>query len=121
RLTPDGAPGNPMSSTLWRNLIITLAVTLICLYGVIGVPTSYDELKANLAANIPLGLDLKGGTHLILQVQVQDALRSDADTSIARLQEELRAQNIAFTSITRNDPRTIEEADTIAIRVEGLP
>ena len=109
-----------MSSTLWRNLIITLAVTLICLYGVIGVPMSLDDIKANLAANIPLGLDLKGGTHLILQVQVQDALRSDADTSIARLQEELRAQSVAFTSVTRNDPRTIEEADTIAIRVEGL-
>ncbi len=110
-----------MSSTLWRNLIITLAVTLVCLYGVIGVPTSLDDVKQHLADNIPLGLDLKGGTHLILQVQVQDALRTDADTGIARLQEELRAQNIAFSSITRNDPQTIDEADSIAIQVEGVP
>jgi len=110
-----------MSSTLWRNLIITLAVTLVCLYGVIGVPTSLDDVKKHLADNIPLGLDLKGGTHLILQVQVQDALRTDADAGIARLQEELRAQNIAFSSITRNDPRTIDEADDIAIQVEGVP
>jgi preprotein translocase subunit SecD len=110
-----------MSSTLWRNLIITLAVTLICLYGVIGVPTSIDAIKQHLADNIPLGLDLKGGTHLILQVQVQDALRSDADTGIARLQEELRSQNIALTSITRNDPQTIEEGDSIQIMVEGVP
>lgn len=110
-----------MSSTLWRNLIITVAVTLICLYGVIGIPTSMDAVKQHLSDNIPLGLDLKGGTHLILQVQVQDALRSDADIGIARLQEELRAQEIAFSSITRNDPATIEEADSIAITVNGVP
>lgn len=110
-----------MSSTLWRNLIIALAVTLVCLYGVIGVPTSIDDIKQHLADNIPLGLDLKGGTHLILQVQVQDALRTDADTGIARLREELRAQNIAFSSITRNDPQTIDDADSIEIKIDGVP
>ena len=110
-----------MSSTLWRNLILTLAITLFCLYGVIGVPTSIDAIKQHLADNIPLGLDLKGGTHLILQVQVQDALRSDADTGIARLQEELRSQNVPFSSITRNDPQTIEDGDSIQIMVEGVP
>ena len=29
---------------------------------------------------IHLGLDLKGGTHLILQVQVNDAVNADSDT-----------------------------------------
>ncbi|MBI1355419.1 MAG: protein translocase subunit SecD [Acidobacteria bacterium] len=110
-----------MSSTVWRNLIITLAVTLICIYGVIGVPTSMEAIKQHMSERINLGLDLKGGTHLVLQVQVQDAIRSEADTGIARLREELRTQSIAYSGISRNDPQTIEEADSIAITVEGVP
>ena len=39
---------------------------------------------------IHLGLDLKGGTHLILQVQVNDAVNADADRAIERLKDELR-------------------------------
>ena len=30
--------------------------------------------------NIHLGLDLKGGTHLILQVKVNDAVKADTST-----------------------------------------
>ena len=50
---------------------MTLAVTLVCVYGIIGLPASKEELYANLSERIVLGLDLKGGTHLVLQVQVQ--------------------------------------------------
>ena len=64
-----------MTARLWSRVAITLAVTLIGLYGIFGLPTSLDEAKQNIAERIPLGLDLKGGTHLILQVQVQDAIR----------------------------------------------
>ncbi len=39
---------------------------------------------------IHLGLDLKGGTHLILQVQVNDAVNADSDNAIERLKEDLR-------------------------------
>jgi len=110
-----------MTSTLWRNLAIAVGITLICLYGVIGVPTSIEDIKAHMAERINLGLDLKGGTHLILQVQVQDAARAEADTAIARLQSDLRARNIPFTSITRSNPETIEETDDITITVAGIP
>jgi preprotein translocase subunit SecD len=110
-----------MTSTLWRNLAIVAAVTLFCLYGVIGLPTSIDDIKAHMAERIKLGLDLKGGTHLILQVQVQDAARAEADAAIARLQSDLRARNAPFGSITRNNPETIDETDGIAITVTGVP
>jgi len=110
-----------MTSRLWRNLAITIAVTLFCLYGVIGIPSSYDDLKANLAENIKLGLDLKGGTHLILQVQVQDAVRAEADRVIARLEADLQSAGVGYQSLTRNDPETIEEADSITITAEGVP
>ena len=38
---------------------------------------------AHLAQRMRLGLDLKGGTHLILQVQVQDAMKAEADQLIS--------------------------------------
>ena len=110
-----------MTRKLWQKLALVVAITLVCLYGVIGIPMSFDELKQNIADNIPLGLDLKGGTHLILQVQVQDAIRAEADQVIARLRDDLNRQGILFDSIERNDPQTIEEADSIALTVSGVP
>ena len=110
-----------MTSKLWQKLALVVAITLVCLYGVIGIPSSLDEARRNVADNIPLGLDLKGGTHLILQVQVQDAIRAEADQVIARLRDDLNNQGIVFDSIERNDPQTIEEADSIALTVSGVP
>jgi preprotein translocase subunit SecD len=49
---------------------------------------------------IKLGLDLKGGVHLVLRVQTDDALRLDAETTSARLGEKLKTDNIAVTAIT---------------------
>src|SRR2546430_13692416 len=46
-----------------------------------------------------LGLDLRGGSHLILQVQVQDAVKAEADQTIERLKEELsKARSEEHTS-----------------------
>src|SRR5262249_4590071 len=70
-----------------------------------------------------LGLDLRGGSHLILQVQVQDALKAEADQVIERLKEELKTSRdgIDYASIDRNDPLRIEDADTIQINIKGVP
>ena len=57
-----------------------LAVILVCLYGIIGLPTSKAELVANWHKNIHLGLDLSGGTYLVVQVQQQDAFNAQAAT-----------------------------------------
>jgi len=43
-----------------------------------------DELKANLKNNIRLGLDLKGGSFLVLEVQVQDAMKAEAGPGPSR-------------------------------------
>jgi preprotein translocase subunit SecD len=110
-----------MTSRLWFRVAITLAVTLACLYGIFGTPSSLEEARQNVSARIPLGLDLRGGTHLILQVQVQDAIRAEADATIQRLQEEFRNQGIAAGPVSRNDPQSIETADTIEITVAGVP
>lgn len=110
-----------MTRTLWQKFFLALTCTLVCIYGVIGIPGSMEELQANLQERIKLGLDLKGGSHLILQVQTQDAVRSEADQTIGRLRTDLSAQEITYTSIERNDPQNVEETDSIEITVTGIP
>ncbi|MGQ9915958.1 MAG: protein translocase subunit SecD [Bryobacteraceae bacterium] len=109
-----------MKSLKWKAALIA-AITLACLYGVFGLPKSKDELTANWSKNIRLGLDLRGGSLLVVQVQLQDAFKVEANTQIERLKEELGKQSIPFASIDHNDPQTLAEADQIAIRVQGIP
>lgn len=109
-----------MKRSLQNRAILIVAVTLLALYGIIGLPKSPDELMANLRENIKLGLDLRGGSHLVLQVQVQDAIKGEADQVIQRLRDELAKQNIRYTSIDRNDPNSIEGADDVTITVKNV-
>lgn len=66
---------------LQRSIIIAV-VTLIGLYMVIGPrrrPTAQDftaaGIKRTLAENIRLGLDLKGGSHLVMRVKTEEFLK----------------------------------------------
>ena len=67
---------------LWIRTGIIVAITLVGVYLVFGPrhsPTSADftwqGVKDNLAQNINLGLDLKGGSHLVMRVQTEDYLK----------------------------------------------
>ncbi len=110
-----------MSKNLTARAVIIVAVILICVFGVIDFPTSLDGLKNNVQQNIRLGLDLKGGSYLVLEVQVQDAAKSDALQVIERIREDLRKQNITYASLEANDPQTVEQADNIQIDIKGVP
>ncbi|MBI3680553.1 MAG: protein translocase subunit SecD [Acidobacteria bacterium] len=110
-----------MQKNLRTKAIIILVTVLLCVYGIFGLPKSKDDLIANWKKNIRLGLDLRGGSHLVLQVQVQDAFKAEADTDIERLKEDLNRQNIAFGSIDRSEPASLAEADAIQITVKGVP
>lgn len=110
-----------MSRNLQYKALLILAVVLLCFYGLFGLPRSIDEAKRNFRQNVRLGLDLRGGSHLVLQVQVQDAFKAEADLVIDRLKEELAKARIAYDSIDRNDPQSLEEADSIEVRIHGVP
>ena len=110
-----------MKKNLRTKAIIIAATVLACIFGIIGFPKSLAGLKANVQRNIRLGLDLKGGSHLILQVQVQDAVKAEADQIIERMKDDLRKNGIDYASIDRNDPTTIEDADKVQINVKGIP
>jgi preprotein translocase subunit SecD len=73
-----------------QRTIIILIVTLVSIYIVIGPrrrPTGQDftwaGIKQNLAQNIRLGLDLRGGSHLVMQVQTNVYLKTLADNNAA--------------------------------------
>ncbi len=88
---------------MWRAITIAVVV-LVCVYGIIGLPKSRAELEENVQKNIKLGLDLRGGSHLILEVQVQDAMKVEADLAMEQLKEALRKAGVDYASMDRNDP-----------------
>ena len=89
----------------WRALSILLII-LFCVYYLVGLPDfpkSFAQMKDNFGHQIKLGLDLQGGTHLILQVQVQEAIAQETDQMVDRLTTELRAKNIHYDEVRRAD------------------
>jgi preprotein translocase subunit SecD len=89
----------------WKALFILLVI-LWCIYFLIGYPvfpTSVAQMKDNFSKQIKLGLDLQGGTHLILQVQVQEAIAQETDTTVDRLTTLLRSKNIHYDEVRRVD------------------
>lgn len=110
-----------MTKGVRTRAIIILGVMLLAVYGIIGLPRSTADLRKNMEENIKLGLDLKGGTYLVLQVQVQDALKAEADRTIESLKEDLRREGVDYAGMDRNDPTTLEQADSIQINIKGVP
>jgi preprotein translocase subunit SecD len=108
-----------MNKNLSWKLLVIVGILLVFLFGIFGVPKDWSG-KGVLAAitdRIHLGLDLRGGTHLILQVQVNDAVNVDSDNAIARLKEDMRARKINYADITKPDPVNHPEM----VVVKGIP
>ena len=118
-----------MQRNLTAKAVVIVVVVLACLFGIIGypkflggvgVPTSFSQLKSNLGQNIHLGLDLKGGSHLVLQVQVQDAAKTQADQTIEAMRDATKAANIPVAGFDRNDPTSLDQTDSIQINIHGV-
>jgi preprotein translocase subunit SecD len=109
-----------MGKNIKARSVVIAAVIVACIIGVIGFPKSLADLKHNWQNNIRLGLDLKGGSHLVLQVQVQDAVKANADQTMDRLKDDLKKQSIAWTSMDRNDPQRPEDADSVEVSIKGV-
>jgi preprotein translocase subunit SecD len=110
-----------MTRSLQFKWLFIVAVILICIYGIIGIPKSTADVVNNFKKNIRLGLDLRGGSQLVMQVQVQDAFKAEADSTIERLKDDLKKAGVDYASMDRNDPQTIQDADKIQINVHGVP
>ena len=110
-----------MKKNLTVRTVVIVATILICVFGIIGIPKSKAELVEHFNDNIRLGLDLKGGSHLVLQVQVQDAVKADADQAIEHLKEDLKKQNITWADMQSTDAKTVEDAANVQINIKGVP
>lgn len=86
------------NNSLWIRTVIILAITLLGIYLVFGprrTPTAADftwnGIKSNLAENINLGLDLKGGSHLVMRVKTDEYLKvlteNNAQAALTAAQE----------------------------------
>jgi preprotein translocase subunit SecD len=110
-----------MNKSVRTRAIVIVSVILLSLYYIVGFPRNKAELVENLHKNIHLGLDLKGGSYFVMEVQVQDAIKAEADRTIEALKDDLAKQSVDYSAIDRNDPQTVAEADSIQINIHGVP
>jgi preprotein translocase subunit SecD len=86
------------------------------------------------AEKVNLGLDLKGGVHMVMRVQTDAALRLETETTVERLRDALARANVAYTRLEPTSPTTFVaegiqndqafrqaaiEADTVFARSPG--
>ena len=105
-----------MSSIRWK--VTTIVVTFIVFFaaGVYPILANRYNLPAPAwlrAQELKLGLDLRGGVHLVLRVHTDEALRISSTTTGEQLREALRTAGVNVTSISVTSPTTIH--------VDGVP
>jgi len=105
-----------MSNIRWK--IITILVVFV-VFAALGV---YPLVAARYGIHSPgflmdkqlkLGLDLKGGVHLVLRVETDDALKGETDIEMERLREELQNRKITVANVSAISPTQF--------RVDGVP
>ncbi|MGE5360478.1 MAG: protein translocase subunit SecD [Bacteroidales bacterium] len=92
----------------WRILLIVVILGA-CLYAIIP------------PEKIRLGLDLKGGAHMVLRVNTDDALRLETDTTGDRLRESLEKAGVSGATVrtvspTRFEVSGVQPAQEAAVR-----
>ena len=75
-----------MNKRIRTRLLVILGVTVLSVGLFAGFPPSVAKVKQK----VRLGLDLRGGTHLVLQVVTDDAIRAESDQTIETLRQRLQ-------------------------------
>ena len=87
-----------MKRNIKYRALFVVAVIVICV-SYLCVSRSAGRWKLHLPfEKINLGLDLKGGIHLVLQVTTADAFEAEANEIRDRIQSDLRERGVVFTS-----------------------
>jgi preprotein translocase subunit SecD len=112
-----------MNSQLkWKFIFIALVI-LACIYGLVGLPdfpTSAAAVKSNFGDRIKLGLDLRGGSHLVLQVQIEEAIGFRCDQAVDQLLKQTRDKNIVVGEVRRVDSQHILARDVAPASVNSF-
>ena len=105
-----------MKNLRWR------VITVVALFAVFFALSVYPILanRYNWPApqwlkdkQLKLGLDLKGGVHLVLRVHTDEALQTATTTTVEQLREQLKTAGVTAAAMTVVSPSTF--------RVEGVP
>lgn len=80
----------------WRIILIVVIIGA-CLWAIIPP-----------GEKIRLGLDLKGGAHMVLRVETDDALRLETDTTMERLRESLDKAGVTGANLSVTSPTQIQ-------------
>jgi preprotein translocase subunit SecD len=105
-----------MSNLRWK-VITVVAVTVI--FFAVGVYPLIAQRYGIYAPGwlmdkaLKLGLDLKGGVHLVLRVQTDDALRLTTQQEMERLRETLKTKNVTVGAM--------DAPDSTHFKVDGVP
>jgi preprotein translocase subunit SecD len=103
-----------MSNLNWK---VSTVVAVFVIFAAVGVyPIVAERYGIHspswlMDRQLKLGLDLKGGVHLVLRVQTDDALRVETESEMERLREALARRNIMVT---------LTAPDVVHFRAEGV-
>ena len=94
-------------SLKWKSLLLLLMVVFSA---IIMLPSFTDNVpswwKKYLAPNgLRLGLDLQGGMHLVLKVDLEKAIENNLDLAAQNLKDSLAAQGISVVRTASGDPK----------------
>jgi preprotein translocase subunit SecD len=104
-----------MANLRWKVVIVVVTFLVFALVGVYPIIASNTgvPVPAWLAAQqLKLGLDLRGGVHLVLRVQTEDALRLETELESERLRDEMSRASVNGT---------VTVLSTTEFQVEGVP
>src|SRR2546427_439767 len=93
-----------MNKRVRARFLIILGVTVLSIALFAGFPPTIAKMKQK----VQLGLDLRGGTHLVLQVVTDDAIRAETDQAIESVRQQLQRENIIFRQLTRTQNNTFQ-------------
>jgi preprotein translocase subunit SecD len=99
-----------MTRNLLYRALTVVAATLAAL--VYLVPSMVGSLPSWWKTVLPdqpirLGLDLRGGMHLVLEVQTEKALEFSVDRSVEDLKRELQSQHVSVVGVARDGSRSL--------------
>ncbi|MGH9596007.1 MAG: SecDF P1 head subdomain-containing protein, partial [Edaphobacter sp.] len=103
-----------MGKNLAGKSVFIVAILVIFCFGIVGIPR--NGLLNALKEHIHLGLDLKGGIHLVLEVHVAEAVGSTTDRDVARIEDDFVKAGITGATVGKTDP-----ARQQTIIVSGIP
>jgi preprotein translocase subunit SecD len=100
----------------WKLLLTVAVLILFSVVGIYPILASVFHLPAPQAVmdkQLKLGLDLKGGVHLVLRVKTDTALRVETELQMQRVADAARKAGISVGMSTATSPT--------AFRIEGVP